>query len=80
MIGARFIGECRSLQLDIGDDATVELEGETPLRDRFAALRVAAPSPAPTGEVADTSFFDALSDLVERTLSRSSRTCSRLKD
>ena len=37
-----------------------ELDRATPLRDRFAALRAAVPLPAPTGEVADKSFFDEL--------------------
>lgn len=32
----------------------------TPLRERFAALRARRPLPAPTGELADKAFFDAL--------------------
>ncbi len=53
------------MQIDIDDDATAELDETTPLRDRFAALRAAAPLPAPTGDVADKAFFDALSGFGE---------------
>ncbi len=44
--------------------AQAELDRATqdiPLRDRFAALRAAYPLPPPTGELADTAFFDELS-------------------
>ena len=37
------------------------IEGAIPLRDRFAALRIAHPLPPRTGEVADKAFFDDLS-------------------
>lgn len=37
------------------------VEEETPLRDRFAALRAAHPLPPATGDKADKRFFDDLS-------------------
>lgn len=50
-----------------GARAAAVFPASHPLRERFAALRLACPLPPSTGQIADQAFFDDLSG--EQTLS-----------
>ena len=54
-------GKSKQDAVKLAVQAELDRMEEAPLRDRFAAIRVAHPLPAATGVAADKAFFDALS-------------------